>query len=164
MSDRRTCRTSNQRKKSLPFLALFGHGVMSDLESPLCAQKRTSSKRSLAADRLQQHGVPVEIQELLLAAGEPAHVDDLCGVDAHSLKRGTMSDRGNDEPAVVFEADEAAIEQMVDARRQQQSVLAVQSLLVGRVAPRLAMARDQMNRIFDAGDPASGFDLCLPAP
>ena len=53
---------------------------MSEL-SPLCAQKRTSSKRSLDADRLQQDGTPVKIEELLLAASEHAHVDDFCGVE-----------------------------------------------------------------------------------
>jgi hypothetical protein len=42
---------------------------------------------------------------------------------------------------------------MVDARRQQQSVLTVQPLLVGRITPQLGMARNQMNGIFDAGDP-----------
>jgi len=73
---------------------------MSDL-SPLCAQQQTSSERCswfgfmivrrsaplvLAADRLQEHRVPVEIKELLLAAGERAHIDGLCGVDTHPLK------------------------------------------------------------------------------
>ena len=50
----------------------------------------------LSADRLQQHRVPVEIQELLLATGEHAHVYDLISVDTHSLKRGTMRDWRND--------------------------------------------------------------------
>ena len=40
----------------------------------------------LAADRLQEHRVPVEIKELLLAAGERAHIDGLCGLDTHPLK------------------------------------------------------------------------------
>ena len=66
-----------------------------------------------------------------------------------------MSDRGDDELAVVFEANEASIEQMIDARRQQQAIFAVEPLLVGRVPPRLAMAGDQVDRIFDAGDTAS---------
>ena len=51
----------------------------------------------------------MEIQELLLAAGEPAYIDDLGRVDAHSLDGGKVSDRGNYEPAVVLEAYEAAI-------------------------------------------------------
>src|SRR5712664_2448520 len=58
-----------------------------------------------------------------------------------------MCDWRNDQSAVVFKPNEPTIEQMVDARRQQQSVLTVQSLLVGRIAPRLAMARNQMNGI-----------------
>jgi hypothetical protein len=51
---------------------------------PQCARQRTSSKRCSAAGRLQQHSVPVEIEELLLTAGEQAHVDGLCGIDTHS--------------------------------------------------------------------------------
>ena len=45
----------------------------------------------LAANRLQQHCVPVKIKETALAAGEYAHVDGVCGVDAHPLKRRMMS-------------------------------------------------------------------------
>jgi hypothetical protein len=48
---------------------------------------------------------------------------------------------------------------MVDARRQQQSVLTVQLLLVGGTAPRLAVALNQLNEIFDACDAAFGLDL-----
>lgn len=58
----------------------------------------------------------MEIQELLLTAGEPSHIDDVRGVDAHSLERGMVSNGGNYEPAVVLEADEAAIEEMINAR------------------------------------------------
>ena len=64
---------------------------MSDL-GPLSAQEQTSYQCFLATDRLQQHGVPVEIEELLLAAGEYAHVDGLSRVDTHPLKRGSVRD------------------------------------------------------------------------
>ena len=72
---------------------------MSDL-SPLCAEKQTSAlidlnfpvSLGLAADRLQQRRVPVEIQELLLDTGEHADVDGSCGIDTHPLKRWAMSD------------------------------------------------------------------------
>jgi len=60
-----------------------------------------------------------------LAAGEPAHIDDRRGIDAHSLKRRTMSDRRNYKPPIVFEANEAAIKQMIDTRRQKQTVFTV---------------------------------------
>jgi hypothetical protein len=59
----------------------------------------------------------------------------------------------NNQSLVVFAVDEAAIEQMIDARRQKQSVVAVKSFLIGRVAARLTMARGQMNGIFDIRDP-----------
>jgi hypothetical protein len=59
----------------------------------------------------------VKLEELLLTAGEPTHVNNLHSVDTHSLKRRTMSDRRDDELSPVFEADEPAIEEMINARR-----------------------------------------------
>ncbi len=59
----------------------------------------------------------MEIEELLLAAAEHPHVDGLCGVDAHPLKRGAMRDWRNDERTVIFEPNEPTIKQVVDARR-----------------------------------------------
>ena len=41
-----------------------------------------------------------------------------------------MGYRGNDQPPVVLEADEAAVEEMVDARCEQQTVLSVETFLV----------------------------------
>jgi hypothetical protein len=52
----------------------------------------------------------VKIQELLLAAGEPSHINNLCGVDAHAEERRTVSDRRNYEFSVVLEANEPAVE------------------------------------------------------
>jgi hypothetical protein len=89
-------------------MARNGHGARSDL-SPLCAEKQTSAKLidlnfpvslELAADRLQQHRVPMEIQELLLDTGEHADVDGSCGIDTHPKKRGAMRDGRNDKRTV----------------------------------------------------------------
>jgi hypothetical protein len=53
----------------------------------------------------------------------------------------------------ITATNKPTIEQMVDARRQQQSVLTVQPLLVGGSTPRLAVASNPMNEIFDASFP-----------
>ncbi len=104
----------------------------------------------------------MEIEKLLLTACESADIYILGRIDPHSLKRGVMRNWRNNHLTVVFKNDEAAIEQVVDARRQQQSVLAVQSF-IGRVAPWLSNGSgDQMNRIFHPCDPAS--PSCAPAP
>jgi hypothetical protein len=84
----------------------------------------------LAVYRSKQHCVPVEIKELLLAAGERAHVDGLRSDDTHPKKRGAMHDGRNDKRAVIFETDKSAIEQVVDARREQQSIFAIQTFVV----------------------------------
>ena|SRR6516225_2090735 len=41
---------------------------------------------ALCTYRLQQDGVSMKIEELLLAAGEGAHVNNLLGIDAHSFE------------------------------------------------------------------------------
>jgi hypothetical protein len=79
----------------------------------------------LIANSLKQHAVPMKVQELLLAAGEPSHIDNFCGVDTHSLEGGTVSGRRDYECAVVLEANETAIEEMINAWRQKQAILAV---------------------------------------
>lgn len=104
----------------------------------------------------------MKIEELLLTAGEASHVDSNCGVDAHSLERRTMRDRRDDERDVVFEPYKSTIEEVINSRGQQQSVFTVESFFVVRVAPRLAMARDQVNGIFDAGKAAFRLDLAYP--
>jgi len=43
--------------------------------------------------------------------------------------------------AVVIEADESPIEEVIGVWSEQQAVFAVQPLLVARIAPRLAVAR-----------------------
>ena len=53
-----------------------------------------------------------------------------------------MGDGRNDEPAIVFEADKTTVKEMVNARRQEQSILAIQSFFIGGVPPWLAMAGD----------------------
>ena len=58
----------------------------------------------------------MEIQKLLLPAGESSHIDKLGRLNAHSLERGTVSNGGNYELAVVLEADKATIEEMINAR------------------------------------------------
>ena len=100
----------------------------------------------------------MKIQELFLAAAEPAHIGNRRCVYARSLERGIMSDRGNYELPVILEANEPTIEEMIDARCQQQSVLGVQALFVVRVSPRFTVARAQIGGILNEGDSASVFN------
>ena len=53
---------------------------------------------------------------LLLAAGEPSHCDNLFSVDAHAVERGTMSNWRDYELSVILEANEPAVEEMINAR------------------------------------------------
>src|SRR5215813_1125563 len=118
--------------------------------------------RALGSDGLQQHTVPMKIHELLLAAGEPSHVDDLCDVDSHALQRQPVGNWRDYESSGVLKADESAVEEMINARRKEQPVLTVEPLLVGRIPPRLTVTSHQMYRIVDTRDPTSGLDLADP--
>jgi len=84
----------------------------------------------------------VKFQERFLPAGKSPHVHGIRGVDAHSFERRAMSHGRNDEPSVVFETDESTVKEVVNARRHEQSVLAVKALFVRGIPPGLAMTRD----------------------
>ena len=56
----------------------------------------------------------MEIEIPLLPAREAPDVQDRRRIDTHALQRGAMGDRRDDQHAAILEADEPAIEQMVD--------------------------------------------------
>jgi hypothetical protein len=59
-------------------------------------------------------------------------------VDTHAQQRRAMRDRRDDQPAIVFEPDEPAIKEMIDTRREEQPLLAVEPFPVRSIAPRIA--------------------------
>ena len=85
-------------------------------------------------------------------------IDNAISLYAHPVQRGSMCDWRDNQPTAVLEADETSIEQVIDARRQQQAVLAVQAFLVARISPRFAVACPQMGGIIKKGDSASMFN------
>ena len=56
--------------------------------------------------------------------------------------------RRHDPSALVLKRDEAFVEEVIDRRRQQQAVLAVEALFVSAVAPGLRVAYDQVLQTF----------------
>ena len=60
-----------------------------------------------------------ENQKSPLAFGKAADVYEALRLDAHSLEGRLVSDRGDDEFPGILEADEAPVEQVIDAGRQQ---------------------------------------------
>ena len=70
-----------------------------------------------------------------------------------------MRNRRNDQSAVALEPNEAPIKEVIDAWRQEQPVLTIETFFIRAVTPRLAMASDQMDRIRDARDAAALFDF-----
>lgn len=62
-------------------------------------------------------------------------VHDSHGVDADPLQRWPVGHRREDDVARIFEMNHA-VEQVMDARRQQKSILAIESLLVRRAFDR----------------------------
>src|ERR1700736_911720 len=87
--------------------------------------RRRRRMRSLRPNRFKQHVVSMEIEKLLLTACEHTNIDGRGRIDPHALKRGVMRNRRNNQPPVVFKANKTAVEQMIDARRQQQSILPI---------------------------------------
>jgi hypothetical protein len=56
---------------------------------------------------------------------------------------------------IVFEPDKPAIKEMIDTRRQEQAILAIEPFLVRRVAPWLAVTRDEVDRVVGARNTAA---------
>ena len=104
----------------------------------------------------------MKIKKCPLALRELTDIDGCLGVDAHAFERGMMSHRRNDQRAGVFKADESAVEQMIDRRREKKPVLAIQSLFVRGVPPRFAVAGDQVYRVGDSRNSAAALDLHNP--
>ena len=67
----------------------------------------------------------MELQKAFLATTETTNVSRLSRIEAHPEKRLAMGDRRDDDITVVLEADEAAVEEVIDGWRQEESVLAV---------------------------------------
>ena len=101
----------------------------------------------------------MEVENPPLALTESADVDDSLRLDPHTLKRGPVRNGRHYEGAGILETDEAPIEQMVDAGCLQPSILPIEPLFVGRIAPGLAVARNEVNRVFDTRDSASPLDV-----
>jgi hypothetical protein len=101
----------------------------------------------------------MKVKEPLLPIYEVTNINRLGQVDAYTQQGWMVSHRRDDEPVVVFKADEASIEEVVDAWREQQTVFTIESLLVSGITPGLGVAGDKMDRIIDAGDATAGFDL-----
>jgi len=67
----------------------------------------------------------VKFQERFLPAGKSPHVRGFGGLDTRPYERRAMGHRRNDEPSIFFEPDESTVKEVVNARRQQQPVLAI---------------------------------------
>ena len=70
----------------------------------------------------------MEFKVTTLTVRERPYVDSLIHAYSHSGERSQVRDRSNDQVTVPFKTDEAAIEEVIDRRRQQQAVFTVQPL------------------------------------
>ena len=89
----------------------------------------------------QQDGVAVKFKKLLLAFGEGPYVDRPLRFNAHPVQRGLVRDRRDDEIPGILKPDKSTVEQMVDTRRQEQTVLTVETFFIRGISPRFAVAR-----------------------
>lgn len=64
---------------------------------------------------LQQHHVSVKFQKVFLAKREAADIHSRVGVHAHLFQGWPVRNRRNDQIAVTLKANEAPIEEMINA-------------------------------------------------
>ena len=72
----------------------------------------------------------MKIEECPLPARKATHVHRGVRVDPHPFEGWAMGYRRNDQSSVVLEADKSSVKEVVDTRRQEQAILAVQPLFV----------------------------------
>src|ERR1700693_585315 len=77
----------------------------------------------------------------------------------HTVQRSGVGDWRDNQLSGVLEANASAIKQVVDRRRQQKAVFPIEAFLIARIAPRLAVASDQVNRVIDAGHSTTVLNL-----
>ena len=73
----------------------------------------------------------MKIKKLLLPAAKAPHVNNLIGIDTHALEGWAVGDWRYDETPHVFETNEPAIEEMIDAWRQQKTIFTIEAFFVG---------------------------------
>ena len=78
-------------------------------------------------------------------------------IEPHALQRKDIRDWGDKHCSAVFEADEAAVEQVVCGRGEQEPVRAFETFFVRALSPRLDVAADQVCGVGDEGDSARMF-------
>ena len=107
----------------------------------------------------EKHLSPMKVQKVPLVAIERLRLRRRIGIHAHPFKRTNVRHPRDKELAVVVEADEPPIKQVIRTGGHEQPVGALQALVVGAFPPRLDMASDQVRRIIHKRDPAGAFDV-----
>lgn len=72
----------------------------------------------------------MKFQERLLPARKATNIYGPRRLHTHLFQRRAMGHGGNNEPAIVLEADEATVKEVVNTRGQEEPVLAIQSFFV----------------------------------
>lgn len=110
------------------------------------------------------------VQVLALHRAESTHGGWCLRIHTHHSQGIAVCDGRDDHLAVVRKRDEAAIEEVVDGRGQQEAVLSVQPFFIAGIPPGLAVARPQVFLAGDVGDAArmlnchhSAFEQALPS-
>jgi hypothetical protein len=88
----------------------------------------------------------VEVEESSLALGESANVQDSLRLDAHALERGPVREETMRSPESSKPMKPRSTKWSM-LGRQQQFILPIQTLVVRRIPPGFAMARDEVNRV-----------------
>jgi hypothetical protein len=79
---------------------------------------------------MQKDSVAMVLEEPSLGAREASNVCPSIRRNSHPSQGVGMSNRRDEKPAVSFERNETAIEEMIDRRCQEEPVFTVQAFLV----------------------------------
>ena len=94
--------------------------------------------------------LPVMCEERSLLG--PKSLNPLLWVNRPPFQHFLRQRRMGSHPPIIFKGDELLVEQRIDMRRQQQSVVAAEAFGIGGFAPGFDVTGDQQAGIGDAGD------------
>src|SRR6185437_11148239 len=89
-----------------------------------------------------------------LPRGECTDIRSGVAIDSHPLEGHRVRYGRYDQLSRVLERNESLVEQVVHRRGQEQTIFAIEALLIAAVSPGLNVARDQVLHALHTGDPA----------
>src|SRR5579883_2223053 len=135
-----------------------GHDCAAAVATVAFSTSSAAVLTSREAARHAQHVLAVKLEIPSLPLGECADICSGVAIDSHALEGHRVRHGRYEQLSPVLERDESLVEQVVHRRGQEQTIFAIEALLIAAVSPGLNVARDQVLHALHSGNTAGVFD------